>query len=314
MKLPEKGHKKSSIIIIVAVIILAVALIIYVQPRPREVREAYGSYSLNSSMQLVDQLRNNSLYGNNASLQDPSVIYNNISKDLYVIVDISYFNSQNTGENIDYSYSVYVISSSPSWEKLVYHTTDKSIKATSNYSDSFITDINLTSNITQGSYINRELGFTSASYSVEIESQAVSPQGSSSSSLTISIGEVTDSVTGPSDVPLSGSYFRDATIPGKVIIPLERDVSYPLFLAAAILLGYTGYLMKPAKIDSVTKFKKDNRENLIELASGPSENAVQVGSTDDLFKMAAFVERPVFIFNNIIFVEIDGKTYYAEIK
>ena len=76
----KKG--KSTVLAVVGIIILAVALVVLVQPRPRDVREAYGSYSLNTHMTLVDQLRNSTLYGNNTNLTDPSVIYKSISKNI----------------------------------------------------------------------------------------------------------------------------------------------------------------------------------------------------------------------------------------
>ncbi len=298
----------------VGIIILVIALIILIQPYPREVREAYGSYSMNTEMTLSDQLRNNSLYGNNTTLSNPPLIYNNITRDLYVNVDVSYLNSQVTNSQIEFSYSVYVVSSNPSWEKGVYYS-QKLINVTSGYSSSFVIGVNLTSNLTFGSNINRELGFSSgSSYSVFILSREISNLGVSDSNLTIAIGGATNTVTGPSDTPVSGTYFKDAVIPGKIIIPLSRDTSYPLLLIVAIIFGFFAYLIRPEKPDPVEKFKRDNRENLIELAAGPSEESIKVKSTDDLFRMAAFVERPVFIFNNIIFIEIDGKTYYAEIN
>ncbi|MCL4340555.1 MAG: hypothetical protein M1431_00440 [Candidatus Thermoplasmatota archaeon] len=314
MKSIINKKSKSTAIGVVGIIILAIALIVLVQPRPRDVREAYGSYSLNAGMSLVDQLHNSTLYGNNTTLTDPSVIYNSISKDVLIDVNVNYFNSQGSSEQIYYSYSVYVISSSPSWEKLSY-STDKVFSATSSFSYSFVMRINLTSNVSLGSEINDQLGFTSgSSYSINIISQAKSDLGSSDSNLTIAIGGATDSVSGPGDAPVTGSYFKNAVIPGKIIIPLSRDTSYPLIIIAAILLGYSAFLVMPSKPDPVQRFRRDNRENLIELGVGPPDGSIPVRSTDDLFRMATFVERPVFIFEDIVFIEIDGKTYYAEIK
>ena len=235
MKSIINKKSKSTAIGVVGIIILAIALIVLVQPRPRDVREAYGSYSLNAGMSLVDQLHNSTLYGNNTTLTDPSVIYNSISKDVLIDVNVNYFNSQGSSEQIYYSYSVYVISSSPSWEKLSY-STDKVFSATSSFSYSFVMRINLTSNVSLGSEINDQLGFTSgSSYSINIISQAKSDLGSSDSNLTIAIGGATDSVSGPGDAPVTGSYFKNAVIPGKIIIPLSRDTSYPLIIIAAIL-------------------------------------------------------------------------------
>lgn len=306
--------KVKSAILLIGIVILAIALIILVQPRPRDVREAYGSYTLSTEMTLYDQLHNSTLYGNNATLADPSVIYNSISKEMYIEVQLSYFNSQNISQRIYYSYSVYIISSNPSWEKLVY-TTNRILNASSGFSDSFVMGINLTSNVSLGSKINDQLGFTSGSaYSVNIISQAKSDLGLSDSNLTIAIGGTTDSVTGPGNTPLTGSYFKNALIPGKIIVPLSRDASYPLFLIASILIGYSAYLSLPAKPDPVQKFRNENRDNLIELGEGPPDGSIPVKSTEDLFRMASFVERPVFIFNDIVFIEVDGKTYYAEIR
>jgi hypothetical protein len=72
--------------------------------------------------------------------------------------------------------------------------------------------------------------------------------------------------------------------------------------------------MEPRKNDYVKKFRKDNSGDLIELDTGPPEGSIKVIDTDDLMKMALITESPVFIHENLIFTELNGKTYYSEIK
>lgn len=301
-------------LVIVAVVLLAIGAIILVQPHPREVKEAYGSYSLNTQMKVMDQLRSNSLYGNNTTLIDPATVYRSITKDLYINVSISYFNSQGVSQNLTFTYDVILISSNPSWEKSTY-TFSKRLSAGSNYVFSQNIEINVSSNVTTGNDINSQLGFsTGSSYSIYMAATTISSFGTSSSNITLSVGSTTYGISGPTDAPVSGVYYRNAVIPGKVIIPVSRDVSYPLLAIALAVIGYLAYVSYPGKPDYLERFRKANSDNLIELLTGPPEGSTQVKSTDDIFKIASFSERPVFIYENLIYVEVDGKTYFAEIK
>lgn len=298
----------------VAVILMAVAVVVLIQPQPRLVKEAYSSYYLESDLSVVDALKNNTLYGNNVSLTDPAVIYNNITKGIFIQLDLEYIPSISKDSEISYSYSVTLLSANPSWHKLSYQLNGK-MNASSNATEDFMYPVNVSSNVSFGNSINRELGYTSGySYSLLFQALATSPYGSSSSNVTLSLGSVTDGISGPSDNPLSGTLYRNATIPGKVIIKLPIDYAYVLIAAGVALLIYPAATVKRKKPDPVRKFKQENADNLIEVAVGPPEDAIEIARTEDVFKMASFVERPVFSHEDVIYIEIDGRTYFAEIK
>jgi len=297
-----------------AVILLAVAVVVLVQPQPTLVKEAYSSYYLESDLSVVDALKNNTLYGNNVSLTDPGVIYNNITKGIFVQLVLDYIPSTANDSEISYSYSVTLLSASPSWHKLSYELNGK-MNATSDTQKDIMFPVNVSSNVSFGNSINRELGYTSGySYSLLFQALATSSYGSSSSNVTLNLGSVTDGISGPSDSPLSGTLYRNATIPGKVIIKLPIDYAYVLMAAGVALIIYPASTVKRKKPDPVRKFKHENADNLIEVAVGPPEDAIEIARTEDVFKMASFVERPVFSHEDRIYIEIDGRTYFAEIK
>jgi hypothetical protein len=189
------------------------------------------------------------------------------------------------------------------------------MNASSNATKDLIYPVNVSSNVSFGNSINRELGYTSGySYSLLFQALATSPYGSSSSNVTLSLGSVTDGISGPSDSPLSGTLYRNATIPGKVIVKLPLDYAYALIAAGIALLIYPAATVKRKKPDPIRKFKQENADNLIEVTVGPPEDAIEIARTEDVFKMASFVERPVFSHEDRIYIEIDGRTYFAEIK
>ncbi len=297
----------------VAVALLAVAGVVLVQPQPRIVKEAYSSYYLESDLSIVDALRNNTLYGNNVSLNNPGIIYKNITKEIYIQLYLEY-DPPAANSSVSYSYSVTLISTNPSWHKVSYESAGR-LNTPSAMQKVITFPVNVSSNVSFGNSINRELEFNSGfSYALLFRASAISPYGVSSSNVTLSLAGVTDGVSGPFDTPLSGDLYKNATIPGKVIIRIPVSYAYVLIAAGIAFLAYPAATVKRKGADPVRKFKRDNADNLIELTVGPPEDAIEISRPDDVFRMAAFVERPVFSHENRIFVEIEGKTYFAEIK
>ncbi|MEM0156506.1 MAG: hypothetical protein QXN26_00375 [Thermoplasmataceae archaeon] len=310
-----QGHAVARIAsVALAVIILAVAGVVLVQPQPRLVKEAYSSYYLQSDLSIMDSLRNNTLYGNNVTLINPGIIYNNITKGIFIELHLEYIPPEGTDSPISYSYSVTLLSTNPSWNKVSYQST-ASLNISSKPQKNIMFPVNVSSNVSFGNSINRELGYNSGySYALLFMATAISAYGTSSSNVTLSLAGVADRISGPFDSPLSGALYKNATIPGKVIIKLPVNYAYLLIAAGIALLIYPATTVKRKKADVVRKFKRDNADNLIEVNVGPSEGAIEISRPEDVFRMAAFVERPVFSHDDIIYIEIDGKTYFAEIK
>ena len=57
---------------VLAAALMSVSLIVLVQQQPKTVKEAYGTYSMDPTIDLVDKLKKNPLYGNNSELINPS--------------------------------------------------------------------------------------------------------------------------------------------------------------------------------------------------------------------------------------------------
>lgn len=314
MATENKRHKKLQIVLIsLAVVALIISLVLFFQTGPKVIQEPSGSYSLSSNLYLQDKLSNNTLYGNGTTLTNPSIVYVSITSNLSLDWQVSYTNSVKNSTAVDYSYYVYLISSSPSWKDETYHFSGS---RTASGSAQFSMDlpINVSSNISKGEYINSQLGApTGSGYSLEFVAVVNSPLGTSNSTITMSIGYPTYSVTGPTDNPISGTYSKYVYLPGQQILKLPAEYGY-VFLATAISLFFLGFIVNPPeKTPVLEKFRRANSDNLVELTVGPPEGAIKVKGTEEVFKMAAFVERPVFLYENLIYIEVDGKAYYAEI-
>lgn len=312
----SKKKRTENLLLLVGVILIIVAGVVVIQPKPAVVKEASGSYQLTSDINLLDQLRNNSLYGNNRTLENPGVIYNNITKNLSALFVISYSNSNAEKASVQYEYTVFIQSSDPSWQYRSFSRIG-ALNVTSGSQNDLESHINVSSNLSIARGINSQLGVSSAgTYSIYFVLSVSSSIGTSSSNMTLTIGNPTDNLNGPLNSPVSGSYFTNVVDPGKIIIPLGLEYAY-LILSAGLLLAAVSLYMIISSLPRksyVEKFKEENKGNIIMLNSGPPEGSIEVKSTEDLMRMAAFIERPVFVNENRIFVEMDGKTYFAEIR
>jgi hypothetical protein len=298
-----------------ASILIIIAMIVIFQPGPKSVSEVDGSYSLYSSMNLVDHLKDKLLlYPNNTSLDDPTYIYTNISSFLLVNLTLYYYNSQQNTSTVHSTYEVSVISSDPSWNKETYVSTT-TLNVTSDRTYNLVYGVNVSSNITLGKEIDSQLGYsTSGAYAIVISDFVSSGIGSSHSNLTIDVGSAADILTGPNSLPLNGVYSKETEVPGRIIIPVGMIYAYLLAVLGAALIIYLLLTMEPISRDYVKKFKRDHSGDLIELDTGPPESAIRVIETEDLMKMALLTESPVFVHDNIVFTELNGKSYYSEIR
>ncbi len=312
----EKNRKKliQVILVVFLAILLFLGTAVILQPYPKQVREVSSTYSLSSNLYLNDVLKNNSLYGDNATLINPSTIYSSITKKLYVDANFLYNNPKENSTSVYFKYAVTLHSNSPTWSKGTY-VSDGNFNLTNGHQENLYFGIDIASNISEGQAINSQLGVSSgASYSISLSLSTVSSFGYSNSTIDLSIGHVSDSLVGPSNKPFEGYTYSNATIPGYVIIPVVRTYGY-LFLGVAAPFGIAlAFVTDRKKQNPIEKFIKENSENLVSLKQGPPEDAVRVEKTDDIFKIASFTEKPVFVFNDRIFVELDGKVYYAEIR
>ncbi|MEM0136027.1 MAG: hypothetical protein QXU18_12515 [Thermoplasmatales archaeon] len=313
-KFPEKKAIKL-MLALAAAIFLIIAMIVIFQPGPKSVREEDGSYSVSSNMNLVDHLKNNLLlYPNNTTLNDPPYIYTNITSNLLVNLTLYYYNSIQNSSTINCTYRVFIISSDPSWSKETYTSLD-TLNVTSGKSYNLVFGVNVTSNITLGKEIDGQLGYSSSGpYAIEISDITSSRIGLSYSNLTLDVGTTTDILTGPNNLPLNGVFSKVTTVPGLTIIPLELIYAYLMAVLGILVVTYLALTMEPSNKDYVKKFRRDHSGDLIELDASPPEGAIKVIENEDLMKMALLIESPVFVHDNIIFTELNGKSYYSEIK
>lgn len=309
-------NKRNRIIIftLLAAALMSVSLVVIIQLPPREVKEAYGSYSLEPKIDLVDKLKQNPLYGNNSELINPSVIYTNITSNLSLELYLYFFDTNLSSSTVSYNYTVMLRSSDPSWTHVSYFRTG-AVEATSGDFKPMAVGLNVSSNVSLGEKINQELGFgNSGTFSLLFNFNLSSNIGRANENLTLALGSVTDTIAGTSYSNLTGTLLKNAVIPGRIIIPLDKVFAYPLFAVAVLFLGIAATQIERRKKSYTEKFKAENHEVIIELKSGPPEGSIEVRSAADILRMALLLEKPAFSNSNLIFLEIDGKTYYAEIR
>lgn len=310
----KKKRNRILIFALVAAALMSVSLVVIIQPQPKTVKEAYGSYSLDPSMELIDRLKNNSLYGNNSELVNPSTIYNNISSNLSMYLYLYFEDTSLSRTTVIYDYTVTVISADPSWSHISYSRRGTLNLSTGN-TYKIPMDVNVSSNVSFGRKINQELGFgDSGTFSLLFDFTLSSGIGNAGGNMTLAIGSITDQVTAPAYSDVSGTIFKDVVLPGRIIIPLKIDYAYPILAISVILFGLAGTQIERKKKSYVEKFKAENHEAIFELAAGPPEGSIKVKSPRDILRMSVLLEKPAFSHDNFLFMEMDGKTYYAEIK
>ena len=310
----RKRRNRMLIFAILAAALMSVSLVVIIQPQPKTVKEAYGSYSLDPTMDLIVRLKNNSLYGKDSELVNPTTIYNNITSNLSISLSMYFQDTNLSRSTVFYNYTVTVISSDPSWSHLsYYHSGTMNVSSGDSYGINM--GINVSSNVSFGREINQELGFgSSGTFSLLFGFTLSSGIGDASGNMTLAIGSVTDHVSGPAYSDVSGAIFRDDIMPGRIIIPLKTLYAYPILAASVILFAFAGTQIERKKKSYVDKFKAENHDAIVELASGPPDGSIEVRSPRDILRMAVLLEKPAFSHGNTIFVEMDGKTYYAEIR
>ncbi len=299
---------------VLAAALMSVSLIVLIQQQPRTVKEAYGTYSMDPTIDLVDKLKKNSLYGNNSELINPSTIYTNITSNLSVDILIYFQDTDISHSPVEYNYTVTIISTAPSWTHLSYYQSGL-INTSSGDTYSVPIGLNVSSNVSMGRNINQQLGFgSSGQFSLLFGITLVSEIGTSRGNMTLTVGSITDSLTSPSYLEDSGVIFKNVVLPGRIIIPIKTDYAYPLLAISAMFFALAALQIERKKKTYLEKFKAENQESIVELNSGPPDGSIEVRSSKDILRMAALLERPAFWHDGFIFVEMDGKTYYAEIK
>ena len=310
----SKGSLAIKIAVVVASLaIISVGVVIAIQRPPSQVQETSGSYSQYSNLALQDHLINNTLYGN-ATLQNPSEIYTGITKALVANLSIFYYDPETKETNISLTYQVTLISTNPSWSRVTF-TWERTIHSVSGNYTNMNFGINVSSNLTIGKSIDKELGYSSSdAFSLQFQAYADTAIGRSASNMTLTLGSTAYSLNGPSYSVINGVTKKNVSVPGNAIIPLPNFVGYVLIVLGAVILTYFYFNTMYVPESYTKKFLRENSKDIVELKSGPPDDAIQVANTEDIMKIAMLRESPVFAFEDKIFTESYGKTYYAEIR
>lgn len=316
----KKENKKAATILRAVAIAIGIALmtsgaIVFLEPRPRVESVVIGTDMLSCSLGLQVQLKNNLLYGDNVTLTNPPVVFTNITKAMFDTVTLNYSGTSKSPANVSVYYYVILNSTYPEWSKLVYQKS-WSEPVSSGQSARMEMNISPTENFTEAGIINSQLNQSKSSiFSIKMLISCYVGSLVSNSNLTIS--NTTNNeyvVTGPnSTAPDVFKVTRNEMTGDPPFLPIEKEFSFVLIpvgigVAALSLIG-----MKRKK-DRVADFRKEHAEILVELANGPSKDAKRVAKAEDIVKISIITERPLFIFEDKVFIELGGTEYYAELK
>lgn len=320
-----ENRKKYSIAILVAsLVILSVAFLSLAIPKTDQVSQPAGSYTESSSIDVVAQLKPNTLFGTNFTVNHPAQIYSNITDSLNFTESYSYSSTNISTSNVELITTIVVVSTNPSWEKTIYqNTTYRAIS--DNWPYVTVIPVNVTSALEIASSIDAQLGYSEPDPQITIQVNTTGTSGSlepitDGLALTVHPNEYLMSYT---DAVLTKTFSETVSVDPPFYIPIPAIIAYVLIVAAAAALSYPmDFMVRQLNVghprnDPVKSFlRKVNRSMIIEVTKAPSENAVSIKDPYGILRLANIFESPVFLVRSmsLIYTEKEDKQYYSVIR
>ena len=310
--------KISIVVAVAAAIILSVSFLSLALPRTVQTVEAESTYTEHTSIGVTAELSSNALYGSNATIDYPSVIYSNITKNLSFSQTYLYSSTNFTAFNFVLDTTITIVSHNPSWTKIIYeNTTTTAMK--NNWPFIVTIPVNMSYVEELATTINTQLGYASQFPSVTVQVNTTGHPGELSTiSGSLSIIVVPHQyLLSYYNGSFSGTITKNVNVPAPFSIPLNPIISYIMIVTGAAILLFPLYIVTPRKRDPFEMFlKRINKDALINVTRGPNENAIQVEDPEDIIKMSNLLETPIFVLRekSMIFTEKGDKQYYTVIN
>ncbi len=266
-------------------------------------------------MIVTDHLKSNKLY-TQSSIENPAEIFVNISENVSAATNVTVDVYNLTINNAFIYTSSTLESTTPSWSKTVYsNSTD--IKTSGNVSASIQIPLNLEENLSLANAIDKELNVASSAPSLTINvTMVVAGIPVSSNSIEFILYSSYYYVTySPAPVESHETYTSTLISP-KVSSQIGAETAYALIGTGIAMAFVFVAIMLPKNRDEEKKIRKKYGNNAIEISVPPSENAIKITKTDDLFRMSEIFEVPIFLYlsGHTLYIDHNGTQYYVEVS
>ncbi len=302
---------------ILAISIVVLALlggIIVMEAHQYYVKVPTSGYTESGEYVVKDNLISNPLY-NVSALENPTVIYNSITSSINIsaLVYIQLDNISQTQVSIISQVSL--VSSSPSWEKLINSSiTYKNI--TSEGKIQIPIDLNVSKEKALANNIDDQLQDGKTDPVVDFNlSIFASGFNLYTTSMSISLHSTYEDLSYGSSNPVSISIYNQELVTPHNLIGLGIVYGYILLGGAAVIGIGMVFLYAPRVTDPVEKIKKELGEQIIEIDAPPLGNASKVKTLDDLIKISEIFEAPIFLYSpdKVLYVSHLSEQYKYEL-
>lgn len=298
-----------------ALVLVSVGVVGLIQHGPTSKSvPSYGYYE-SSDYILSDNLKPNLLY-NQSTLTNPAVIYTGITSNISITDQFSLSMQNITNRSVYIENSATLTSGSPSWSKTIYVNTTTVTVGTSGVFN-FTIPVNLQNALNMSNSIDKQLNVQGGAPNVMLNFTAV-PSGLSpvregmrlvlyGSYYYASYGNISSA---------GNTVFKKVSVSGDRILPLNTyEALIPLAIGAALAL-YLAIPYIPRGKDDLAKVKSEHGNEIVSINRPPSEDAILLEDPEYIFKMAEILEAPIFLYewSKLVYLEHNGKEYYAELK
>lgn len=300
---------------LVGLLLLIIGIIVLSQSQGEVIKQPYSSYFQVTDLVMKVYLKNNSLYGNDSNLSDPVIIFPSITKNVSLTATFIYYYPGLNKTNVSIKTKAILSSSTPKWNKITYVNSFREL-VPCNSNMTFDIPINISANLTTGNSIDQELGQLYVTpFLLNITFSTTSILGTTYSNMSMVLSNYY-TVSSFSPGKISNDLYKLVRTSADAIIPIPKvyGILITVFAVLFLLPVTINYLPQQEKKTYSSRFKKDHADILVELKQPPSGTMIAVSNPDQILKLASFIDRPVLLFGDQIFVEMDGKVYSADLE
>ncbi len=302
-----------SLLVASLLILAALGAIISLEPHQYYVKVPSSSYTLSGDYAIKENLIPNSLY-NQSYLENPQAIYNGITSSINISAQV-FINLNNMSErNVSIISEVTLISSSPSWEKVVNTTiTHRNVSTKGSYVISI--PINLSKELALADNIDIQLQDGNSVPALDFNLSVVAKGMSTfSASISIALHSTFELVTYNIPKPLSVAAYNQELINPHSLIGLNVTYGYIFFGGAGVVGIAMAILYIPRRDDFLDKIKKDHAEQIIEIDTPPVDSAKKLKKIEDILKISEIFETPIFLYvpDKVLYISHQGEQYKYE--
>lgn len=300
-----------ALIIIIAVILIFSSLII-IEPREHTKYISETDFRSNLQVNMQANLTNNGLYSS-STLYNPGVVYQHILKNMTVYINGNFLSSGK--QSVIISYTIYVDSANPSWNKTFASNVTGFTFSGSHSIHYMVIPLNLSYLYNQSANIDNQLGYNSQPSTVGVNVTVTNPNHSVSSSTDITISQGNEkyliSYGKPADLTgttqLKDSYGHRPF----VNIPIIYGYIVTLLAVTALVFLIVSYIGLPRKKNKMEVILGEYGDRIIDIDVMPKGGIVRVDSFEELIKLSDAYHEPLFNIKreSMFFVSHDFKNY-----